>query len=213
MMKRALLAIPLMMAASTIRGEQPSMSVEDYARTASRSGVMANVCPQYFKLNVEQMRQWQRIAIEEGKRLSRSFDAILAAEVKRRNAEVDRTGHQVWCVQMRGQYQDNNIDIEAPTRPELPKYGGSRSDQKAGQLARQAATFSKINTVCSRYMPVDTQLSTWTQRMSTQELISVWKNEQHAANLIKMALDQIDKEIEAEGGEWNWCVRIRKEST
>jgi hypothetical protein len=52
------------------------MNVEDYAKTASRTAVMANVCPRFFKVNIEQMRQWRRIAIEVGEQLSEEFDAI-----------------------------------------------------------------------------------------------------------------------------------------
>lgn len=103
------------MAILTVRA-QP-MSVEDYAKTASRTAVMANLCPRYFKLNVEQMRQWRRLAIEGGENLSTKFDATLKAEIKRRNAEVDRAGHRVWCIEMRRQYESDGIDIEAPTRP------------------------------------------------------------------------------------------------
>jgi hypothetical protein len=104
--------------AQPILGARPQpMSVEDYAKTASRTAVMANLCHRYFKLNVEQMRQWRRIAIEVGEHVSEQFDAILKAEIKRRNAEVDRAGHRVWCIQMRGHYGNLGIDIEAPTRP------------------------------------------------------------------------------------------------
>jgi hypothetical protein len=43
----------MLMAILTVRA-QP-MSVEDYAKTASRTAVMANVCPRFFKVNIEQM--------------------------------------------------------------------------------------------------------------------------------------------------------------
>lgn len=56
-------------------------------------------------------------SIEVGEHLSKQFEAILKAEIKRRNAEVDRTGHRVWCIQMRRQYESQGIDIEAPTSP------------------------------------------------------------------------------------------------
>ncbi len=106
-----------LMSMAILTARAQPMSVEDYAKTASRTAVMANLCPRYFKLNVEQMRQWRRIAIEVGEQLSEEFDAILKAQIKRRNAEVDRAGHRVWCIQMRGQYESQGIDIEAPTRP------------------------------------------------------------------------------------------------
>jgi hypothetical protein len=79
-----------LMSTAVLTARAQPMMVEDYAKTASRTAVMANVCARYFKLNVEQMRQWRRIAIEVGKQLSDEFDAVLKAEIKRRNAEVDR---------------------------------------------------------------------------------------------------------------------------
>ena len=106
-----------LMSMAILTARAQPMSVEDYAKTASRTAVMANLCPRYFKLNVEQMRQWRRIAIEVGEQLSEEFDAILKAQIKRPNAEVDLAGHRVWCIQMRGQYESHGIDIEAPTRP------------------------------------------------------------------------------------------------
>jgi hypothetical protein len=115
------------------------MSVEDYAKTASRTAVMASVCPRYFKLNVEQMRQWRRIAIEVGEQLSEEFDAILKAQIKRRNAEVDRAGHRVWCIQMRGQYESQGIDIEAPTRPYEEEAEAAAEKMKAEAGARAKA--------------------------------------------------------------------------
>jgi len=115
------------------------MSVEDYAKTASRTAVMANECPRYFKLNVEQMRQWRRIAIEVGEQLSEEFDAILKAQIKRRNAEVDRAGHRVWCIQMRGQYESQGIDIEAPTRPYEEEAEAAAEKMKAEAGARAKA--------------------------------------------------------------------------
>ena len=107
----------LLVAMAILPAQTQPMSVEDYAKTASRAAVMANLCPRYFKLNVEQMRQWRRIAIEVAEQLSEDFDAKLKAEIKRRNAEVDRAGHRVWCIQMRGFYENQGIDIEEPTRP------------------------------------------------------------------------------------------------
>jgi hypothetical protein len=131
------------MALLTVRAHP--MSVEDYAKTASRTAVMANVCPRFFKVNIEQMRQWRRIAIEVGEQLSQEFDAILKAEIKRRNAEVDRAGHRVWCIQMRGQYESQGVDIEAPTRPyeEEAKSAAERMKAEAeakakAQVERQA---------------------------------------------------------------------------
>ena len=115
------------------------MSVEDYAKTASRTAVMANLCPRYFKLNVEQMRQWRRGAIEGGEQLSEEFDAILKAEIKRRNAEVDRTGHRVWCIRMRGQYESHGIDIEAPTRPYEEEAEAAAERMKADAKAQAEA--------------------------------------------------------------------------
>ena len=59
-----------LMSAAILTARAQPMSVEDYAKTASRTAVMANLCPRYFKLNVEQMRQWRRLAIEGGEKLS-----------------------------------------------------------------------------------------------------------------------------------------------
>jgi hypothetical protein len=127
-----------LMSSAILTARAQPMSVEDNAKTASRTAVMANECPRYFKLNVEQMRQWRRIAIEVGEQLSEQFDAILKAEIKRRNAEVDRAGHRVWCIQMRGQYESQGIDIEAPTRSyeEEAEAAAERMKAEAGARAK-----------------------------------------------------------------------------
>ena len=127
-----------LMSMAILTARAQPMSVEDYAKTASRTAVMANLCPRYFKLNVEQMRQWRRIAIEVGEQLSEEFDAILKAQIKRRNAEVDRAGHRVWCIQMRGQYESQGIDIEAPTRSyeEEAEAAAERMKAEAGARAK-----------------------------------------------------------------------------
>jgi hypothetical protein len=118
---------------------QPGMTIEDYAKTASRTAVMANLCPRYFKLNVEQMRQWRRIAIESGAQLSEEFDAILKVEIKRRNAEVDRAGHRVWCIGMQRQYENHGIDIGAPTRPYEEEAEAAAERMKADAKAQAEA--------------------------------------------------------------------------
>jgi hypothetical protein len=128
-----------LMSMAILTARAQPMSVEDYAKTASRTAVMANLCPRYFKLNVEQMRQWRRIAIEVGEQLSEQFDAILKAEIKRRNAEVDRAGHRVWCIQMRGQYESQGIDIEAPTRPYEEEAEAAAERMKADAKAQAEA--------------------------------------------------------------------------
>ena len=128
-----------LMSTAILTARAQPMSVEDYAKTASRTAVMANLCPRYFKLNVEQMRQWRRGAIEGGEQLSEEFDAILKAQIKRRNAEVDRAGHRVWCIQMRGQYESQGIDIEAPTRPYEEEAEAAAERMKADAKAQAEA--------------------------------------------------------------------------
>ena len=134
--RSVVVAVLVVMAILTAQAEP--MSVEDYAKTASRTAVMANLCPRYFKLNVEQMRQWRRIAIEVGKQLSEEFDAKLKSEIKRRNAEVDRAGHRVWCIRIQGQYVSRGIDIEAPTKPyeEEAEAAVERMKAEAGDRAK-----------------------------------------------------------------------------
>jgi hypothetical protein len=79
-----------LMSMAILTARAQPMSVEDYAKTASRTAVMANLCPRYFKLNVEQMRQWRRIAIEVGEQLSEEFDAILRVGFETHTARAMR---------------------------------------------------------------------------------------------------------------------------